>query len=196
MADEKDNLKALYTQICDSYQKVDDFRAKLLGFLPLASGVTIFSLLNTDGQGLITQHLSEIGVFGVLLTLGLLIYEMKGIQKCTSFIYYGQAIEQQLLEGYTPPLSGQFMALWKKEYAWKVVTEPVASAFIYVTVLTAWIYVALMQVIVDKPTYIFICLFAFIVFWVVAFTTVYRFWRHCFTPPPADDGKYQGSVKT
>jgi hypothetical protein len=34
-------LKTVYDQLCTSYHKVDDFRAILLGFLPLASGAAI-----------------------------------------------------------------------------------------------------------------------------------------------------------
>ncbi len=39
MSDEKnENLKAPYQQLCDSYRAINDFRTKLLGFLPLATG--------------------------------------------------------------------------------------------------------------------------------------------------------------
>lgn len=174
-----DNLKALYTPLCESYQKVDDFRAKLLGFLPLASGVTILGLLHTDAQGQIIQHLPEIGVFGALITFALLIYELKGIQKCTGFIYYGQAIEKRLLGASTSSLIGQFTGLWNNKYAWKTVTEPVASALIYATVLAAWIYVACSQI-ADKRTWI-IALIITVLIWVATVVGVYKFWRNYLT---------------
>jgi hypothetical protein len=45
MSDEKnENLKTVYQQLCESYRAIDDFRAKLLGFLPLATGTGIFLL--------------------------------------------------------------------------------------------------------------------------------------------------------
>lgn len=34
---QNDNLKAAYQELCSSYHAIDDFRAKLLGFLPLAT---------------------------------------------------------------------------------------------------------------------------------------------------------------
>jgi hypothetical protein len=37
-----DHLKAAYQELCHSYRAIDDFRAKLLGFLPLATGTGIF----------------------------------------------------------------------------------------------------------------------------------------------------------
>ena len=30
---QKDNLKTIYQELCDSYRAIDDFRAKLLGLL-------------------------------------------------------------------------------------------------------------------------------------------------------------------
>jgi hypothetical protein len=33
-----DYLLAAYNQLCTSYHAIDDFRAKLLGFLPLVTG--------------------------------------------------------------------------------------------------------------------------------------------------------------
>jgi hypothetical protein len=39
------DLINIYQKCYDGYQKVDDFRSKLLGFLPLASGVAILGSL-------------------------------------------------------------------------------------------------------------------------------------------------------
>jgi hypothetical protein len=38
-------LTSAYAEVCRSYERIDDFRAKLLGFLPLVSGVGLFLLL-------------------------------------------------------------------------------------------------------------------------------------------------------
>jgi hypothetical protein len=37
-----EHLIKVYENICNSYHKVDDFRAKLLGILSLASGAIIY----------------------------------------------------------------------------------------------------------------------------------------------------------
>lgn len=92
--DNNNDLKAIYDQLCTSYHSVDDFRAKLLGFLPLVSGIAIFELLEKVES---TDYLSAIGFFGVITTLGLLIYELKGIQKCTGYIEFGFQIEKTIL---------------------------------------------------------------------------------------------------
>ncbi len=148
-----ENLRAIYQALCDSYHKVDDFRAKLLGFLPLAFGAAIFGLLDPGQDGLVTQNITEIGLLGALITFGLLIYELKGIQKCTGFIHYGSAIEKELLGDSN--LTGIFSGLNKRERGWWFATEPVASAVIYSTVLAAWIYVAstYLHVINEKVVY-------------------------------------------
>jgi hypothetical protein len=38
-----DSIRLDYEQTCDWYHKIDDFRAKLLGFLPFISGAGNFS---------------------------------------------------------------------------------------------------------------------------------------------------------
>lgn len=175
MSESKTNLTTLYTQLCDSYHKVDDFRAKLLGFLPLASGVAILGLLDLDDKGQISEHLVEIGLFGMLITFGLLLYELKGIQKCTGFIYYGQIMEEELLGAPPSKFTGQFMGLNRPERGRYFATEPVASAVVYATVLAAWTYVATVK---TDHSGIFWPLAAFI----IVLVGVIVFWRRCAEP--------------
>ena len=40
---------AAYGVVCRAYERIDDFRAKLLGFLPLVSGGVIAALLSGAG---------------------------------------------------------------------------------------------------------------------------------------------------
>jgi hypothetical protein len=136
-----DHLKAVYDQLCNSYHKVDDFRAKLLGFLPLASGIAFYGLLDPGENNKISEHLTEIGLFGALITLGLLIYELKGIQKCTGFIHYGNILEKKLLEDEAPLLKGIFAELGADRISNWFASEPVASALVYSTVLASWLYI-------------------------------------------------------
>jgi hypothetical protein len=37
----QENLKIIYQELCNSYRAIDDFRTKLLGFLPLATGAGV-----------------------------------------------------------------------------------------------------------------------------------------------------------
>src|SRR5688500_4576176 len=91
----------LYQQICDSYRAIDDFRAKLLGFLPLVSGGGIFFLLSDP---LSKELMGAIGAFEAVITLGLFTYEIYGIEKCTALIKAGQDLES------ASKFEGQFLS--------------------------------------------------------------------------------------
>ena len=69
-----DNCRAIYQELCISYRSIDDFRAKLLVFLPLASAGGIFLLLGPFGKNN-AQYLLPVGLFGLPITLGLFSYE-------------------------------------------------------------------------------------------------------------------------
>ena len=135
----QENLRTLYQELCKSYHAIDDFRTKLLGFLPLSTGagVVLLSDALTDDKkrAFVTPFLGPIGFFGVLVTLGLLFYEIHGIKKCAQLIMHGSEIERKL------GFSGQFKT--HPEYAVHFINEPFAAAVIYPAVLGAWTYVAL-----------------------------------------------------
>ena len=71
---------------------------------------------------------------------------MKGIQKCTRYIHFGCQIEQELISG--GHFKGHFKSVALDKHKWKtyVITEPVASAFVYAAVIGAWVYLACMKV--------------------------------------------------
>lgn len=60
--DADEELKAFYQEVCPSHQGIADFRAKLLGFLPLASGTEIFLFLNLASSTGTKQYLFPIEV--------------------------------------------------------------------------------------------------------------------------------------
>jgi hypothetical protein len=153
-----DDLAKINAECSKGYHKVDDFRGKLLGFLPLASGIGVFGSLyvelKKESANEISKNYIALGVFGVLVTLGLLIYELKGITKCMQFIFLGKWIEsrmktnkqtvpeakfQKVTQGYFTELAG------KRTILEPIVTKPVASAIIYSTVIGAWTYVLLLR---------------------------------------------------
>src|SRR5882724_7325838 len=131
--DEK--LKA-YEQLCISYRAIDDFRAKLLGFLPLATGTGIF-LLAKNLSDQVKGFLEAIGAFGFLITLGLFSYEIYGIRKCAALIEAGEQLEDSLaIDGL-----GQFSQ--RPQNVARLINEPFASGVIYPAVLAAWAFLAL-----------------------------------------------------
>ena len=94
-------LIKIYDQLCQSYRAIDDFRAKLLGFLPLASAGGAFLLLNevlvnSEKSKFAKPFLGPLGLFGFVVTLGLFFYEMYGIRKCDALIRAGKQLECSL----------------------------------------------------------------------------------------------------
>lgn len=73
--------ETIYKELCTSYRAIDDFRRALLGFLPLASG-GIIALLKEGGVAVAGSPANGnslapfIGVFGVVVTLGLFVFRM------------------------------------------------------------------------------------------------------------------------
>jgi hypothetical protein len=129
-----ENLRVVYQQLCNSRQAIDDFRAQLLGFLPLATGGGIFLLLNTLNDEA-KQLLGPIGGFGFMITLGLYFYELHGILKCDHLIKVGKQIEGRLA------INGQYT-----ERPFGVIgfiNERFTGRLIYSAVLAAWTFLAL-----------------------------------------------------
>ena len=140
------STQAMYERVCESYHAVDDFRMKLLGLLPVATGTGVFLLLNSNtdllgpGQAATQQRqtlehfLIAIGGFGFLFTLGLFAYELFGIKKCHYLIETGTRLEFSL------KVEGQFRS--RPPNLLRVVNEPFASALIYPASLAAWTFLA------------------------------------------------------
>jgi hypothetical protein len=136
---------ATYSEICRSYHAIDDFRTKLLGFLPLTSLVGLF-LLDTGNllsfQAFISNEvLGFAAIFATLLTLSLFGYEIRSIKRTDHLIREGKHLEQQLGIGH-----GHFN-LCEEEHAdtatAKVFNSKVIACVIYSVVFSAWLFIAL-----------------------------------------------------
>ena len=143
MSDPQDpRVLKVYEELCNSYRAIDDFRAKLMGFLPLASGTGIFLLVGSDARN-ITHEMHPIflavGTFGFFVTLGLFFYELYGVKKCHFLIEAGKKLEKEL--GDAAQEGGQFWSR-PREVA-GVINEPLAAGVIYPAVLAAWTFLAL-----------------------------------------------------
>jgi hypothetical protein len=132
-----DNLTTSYQQLIGSYQAIDSFRTQLLGLLPLATGGGILLLYNTNPavNPSAQEFLPAIGLFGFVVTLGLFVYEIYGILKCTALILTGQDMERAL------GITGQFLSRPNS-----FLNEPFAAGLIYPGVLAAWAYVGLINI--------------------------------------------------
>jgi hypothetical protein len=126
-----------YEQVCTSFHAIDDFRTKLLGFLPLVTGGGLILLTGRPDE-VRERFFAPLGLFGFLVTFGLLIYELNGMKRCLELIYDGEALEDCMeLE------RGQFIT--RANARRNTFTKPFAAAWIYPAVLAAWTYLALYE---------------------------------------------------
>ena len=128
---------AVYQEVCKSYHALEDFRAKLLGFLPLASGAGIFFLLGVNGKPS-ASYLTPIGLVGAGITLGLLAYELRNSQLSRVLRDAGKELEESLLT------KGQFRHL--HDALDRLVGTMLGGSLVYAAVFAGWVYVALVSV--------------------------------------------------
>jgi len=107
--------------------------------LPLATGTGIWALLkkvqNAQNTGTGENRvLVAVGIFGILITLALFLYELYGIRKCAALIAAGKRIEILLNID-----NGQFRRR-PHGVACNIINEPFAAGIIYPTALAAWMY--------------------------------------------------------
>jgi hypothetical protein len=129
--------KLVYTELCKGHHAIADFRAKLLALLPSASGAAAFLLVNKLGEGKSQSQLVGIGVFGLAVTFGLFMYEVRGIQDCTLLRERAEALEENLgvsvAESQFHRDPARFGGL---------ANEVGAGWIVYTAVLLSWVYVA------------------------------------------------------
>ncbi len=139
MSNLQDHKLNVYEQLCTSYRAIDDFRAKLLGLLPLATGAGIFLLVNDKKKIEAAEpYLLPIGLFGFVVTLGLFCFELHGILKCNHLIKAGIELEKRL--GINKK-EGQFIK--RPLGVIGFINEPFAAGVIYPAVLAAWAFLAM-----------------------------------------------------
>jgi quinol monooxygenase YgiN len=125
-------LRVVYQETCKSHGAIVDFRAKLLALLPLATGAGVFVLL-----GKVNHHnqtfLVPIGLFGIAVTFGLLMYELRGIEDCTMLRERAKKMEERLG---VPANESQFGAWGPGKYG--LVDEIGAGWIVYTVVMFSW----------------------------------------------------------
>jgi hypothetical protein len=133
-AEDATNRRTLYERVCTQHDGIAEFRGKLLSMLPIASGAGIFFLFDNSGiPQTLRPHLVAIGVFGLAVTTGLFLYELRGIQKCNALIQSARLLEQAL----SPEIAGAFRS--RPPATWGVGAET-AALIVYPAVAGAWAY--------------------------------------------------------
>jgi hypothetical protein len=122
----------LYREMCSSHDRIADFRAKLLALLPIASGAGLFLLLEADTTA--SAHLGPIGLFGFAVTLGLFLYELRGMDECLLSRCRAANLEDAARIPY-------YQARFLKNPS-RFIGPQGAAWVIYPAVLAAWLYAA------------------------------------------------------
>jgi hypothetical protein len=129
----------LYEQICNSHAGIADFRAKLLALLPIASGTGIFLLLQqTPSPPKLDPSLAAAGLFGFVVTLGLFLYELRGIEDCVLLRRRASYIEEHWLN--VTPEGGHYLGRPPGRLRGGV-SEIGAGLVVYISVMASWLYV-------------------------------------------------------
>jgi hypothetical protein len=133
-----ESLRLAYQELCKGYQSIIDFRAKLLGFLPLASGASFYAMLGV-GKDPVPYYAWVAGLFGFTITLGLFLYELRGLQRSGALEATGRKLEAAL-----GLIDGQFTTQPTARLHGFIDAQ--ASAWlIYSAVLAGWAYLAALQ---------------------------------------------------
>ena len=140
---DKSNLQVAYERAGMSYEAITEFRAKLLALLPLATGIGTFFLLEraqkeTDGGSEFKRFLGPIGLFSVVVTLGLFAYEFRGMQRCHRLEMQAAVLESDLgLSTEQGPFLGQ-----PPRALGNMLGPPAAGLIIYLATVFAWLWLA------------------------------------------------------
>ncbi len=136
------NLHLAYGRAGESYEAITEFRAKLLTLLPLATGIGAFLLLERaqkqTGGSQFRHFLGPIGVFSVVVTLGLFAYELRGMQRCHRLEVQASVLENDLnLSMDEGPFLGQ-----PRRALCNMLGPPAAGLMIYLATALAWLWLA------------------------------------------------------
>lgn len=135
--DRKDILLSVYSEICNGWRTLTNVRFKLLGLLPLISGTVLITLLSTrDSSYRLDGHWQVVvGMFGLVVTLGLLIYEKRNSSLYNDLIGRGRQIENEL-----GVHTGHFRG---RPEAGKIIKHSAGLNTIYTGTVVVWIIIVL-----------------------------------------------------
>ena len=153
-ANDNPALLSAYSEVCRSYHALDEFRMKLLGFLPLTSLAGIILIAKesivVDDDGVTVSQLSPhlIGFasfFAAAFTLALFLYEIRGILRCHRLIRRGRLLERRM------NVRGQFYVCKAHNKRGRpgadrrdrLFNAKIAASATYSLVFAAWLFLAL-----------------------------------------------------
>lgn len=107
-----------------------------MGLLPLATGAGASLLLEPiqDQYDELRRFLGPIGIFGLIVTLGLFAYELRGTQRCQKLERLGKALEEQM------GLNGLGPFQWQPERPFgNMLGSPATGLIIFIATAFAWL---------------------------------------------------------
>lgn len=94
MPDTSLSVDRVYAEICSNIRSTDDISFKLMGSVPLLSGATLLTLFFKEPIPLAKGRLVvALSLFAAMITLGLLRWELRNIQRCTWLLKRAEALE-------------------------------------------------------------------------------------------------------
>ena len=129
-------LLALYKEICSSWRLLTDVRFKLLGLIPIISIVILLMLLGRAPAEASPIARIGIAIFGLLVTIGLYIYDQRNSELYNDLISRGRKIEEELGVD-----TGQFLG--RREPSRPLINHSNATNLIYGASLVAWLFAIL-----------------------------------------------------
>jgi hypothetical protein len=131
------NWQQLHSEICTNIRTTDDISFKLLGFVPLVSGIGIFAVLDLLGGEVASWPTTVfVSLFGATITFALFCWELRNIQICRWLRERAEDIERDELKLPVGPFHGRddsrrFLGIgWGKERAEKL---------LYSTTIAGWL---------------------------------------------------------
>jgi DNA-directed RNA polymerase subunit F len=132
---DEEDARRLYDQLCENVRTTDDISFKLLGFVPLISGVGITVLLSTNTELSSLPVVIFVGLFGAVVTFGLYRWELRNIMTCNWLIHLGSEVEANRLK----LTQGQFLNRAHPIFFGRPFGKSEAEKIIYWAAIIAWI---------------------------------------------------------
>jgi hypothetical protein len=130
----REALLAEYGEVCSNFRELTEIRFKLLAFLPIAAAA---STALADNEDLSSGGALPLFMFGLVATLGLIVYNARNDQLYNELVSRAAAIEREV--GLPDGGFANRLQPWLK-IGFARVSHGVGVAFIYVSSLALWLF--------------------------------------------------------
>jgi hypothetical protein len=132
-----ESRQARYSEICTDIRTTDDISFKLLGFVPLVSGIGIFAVLDLIGGKVASWPTTVfVALFGATITFALYRWELRNIQTCKWLRDRAAELEREEFELTVGPFLGREQA---PMVLGRRMGKTEAEKLLYTTTIAAWL---------------------------------------------------------